>query len=38
MWLLPLLTAVLYLGALLVGLGAYGTAAWALRREHPGVA
>ena len=34
MWLLPLLAAVIYLAALLIGLGAYGSAAWSLRREH----
>jgi hypothetical protein len=33
MWLLPLLALVLYLAALLIGLGAYGSAAWQLRRE-----
>jgi len=35
MWLLPLIALLLYLAALLVGLGAYGAAAWSLRREHP---
>jgi len=33
MWLLPLIAMLLYLGALLVGLGGYGSAAWELRRE-----
>jgi hypothetical protein len=37
MWLLPLIALLLYLTALLVGLGAYGSAAWSLRREHPAV-
>jgi hypothetical protein len=34
MWLLPLLAAFIYLGALLIGLGSFGMAAWGLRREH----
>lgn len=34
MWLLPLIAVLLYLAALLIGLGAYGSAAWSLRREH----
>jgi hypothetical protein len=34
MWLLPLIAVLLYLAALLVGLGALGSAAWNLRREH----
>jgi cytoskeletal protein CcmA (bactofilin family) len=34
MWLLPLIAVLLYLGVLVVGLGAYGSAAWSLRREH----
>ncbi len=32
MWLLPLIAAFVYLAALLVGLGAYATAGWDLRR------
>ncbi|HEX9977889.1 MAG TPA: hypothetical protein VGB41_04590 [Acidimicrobiia bacterium] len=34
-WLLPVIAAFVYLGALLIGLGSYGMAAWALRSEHP---
>ncbi|MBI5156728.1 MAG: hypothetical protein HZA58_01800, partial [Acidimicrobiia bacterium] len=34
MWLLPLIAVLLYLSALVIGLGAYGSAAWSLRREH----
>ena len=34
MWLLPLVATLLYLAALLVGLGAYGSAGWSLRRQH----
>jgi cytoskeletal protein CcmA (bactofilin family) len=34
MWLLPLIAVLLYLAVLLVGLGAYGSAAWSLRRDH----
>lgn len=34
MWLFPVLAGLLYLGALLVGLGGYGSAAWALRSRH----
>lgn len=37
MWLLPLIAALIYLAALVVGLGAYASAAWTLRREHPAV-
>jgi cytoskeletal protein CcmA (bactofilin family) len=33
MWVLPLIAVLLYLAALLVGLGAAGSAAWQLRRE-----
>ncbi len=33
MWLLPLIAVLLYLTALLIGVGAYGSAAWELRRE-----
>ncbi|MEE8498327.1 MAG: polymer-forming cytoskeletal protein [Acidimicrobiia bacterium] len=33
MWLLPLIAALVYLAAVLVGLGAYATAGWSLRRE-----
>jgi hypothetical protein len=33
-WLLPVIAAVVYLSALIVGLGAYATAAWSLRGEH----
>jgi len=33
-WLLPVIAAVIYLAALLIGLGSYGMAAWGLRREH----
>lgn len=34
MWLLPLIAAVLYLTALLVGLGSFAMAAWEQRRAH----
>ena len=34
MWLLPVIAAVVYLAALLIGLGSYGIAAWGLRSEH----
>jgi len=37
MWLLPLIALLLYLAALLIGLGAYGSAAWQLRRESAAV-
>ena len=33
MWLLPLVAALAYLAALAVGLGAYATAGWSLRRQ-----
>ena len=33
MWLLPLLATLLYLSALLIGLGAYASAGWSLRRQ-----
>jgi cytoskeletal protein CcmA (bactofilin family) len=32
-WLLPLIAALVYLAALVVGLGAYATAGWTLRKE-----
>lgn len=35
MWLLPVIAAVVYLTALVIGLGSYGIAAWRLRAEHP---
>ena len=34
LWLLPVIAAVVYLSALIVGLGSYGIAAWSLRGEH----
>ena len=34
MWALPLIGGLLYLTALVVGLGAYMTAGWQLRRAH----
>jgi cytoskeletal protein CcmA (bactofilin family) len=34
MWLLPLVAGIVYLAALLVGLGAYVSAGWELRRSH----
>jgi len=34
MWLLPLIAALVYLAALVLGLGAYATAAWSIRGEH----
>jgi cytoskeletal protein CcmA (bactofilin family) len=34
MWALPLVAGLIYLVALVVGLGSYLTAGWALRREH----
>lgn len=34
MWLLPLIAALVYLAAVLVGLGAYATAGWSLRRGN----
>jgi len=34
MWALPLIAGLLYLAALLVGLGAYVSAGWELRRSH----
>ncbi len=33
MWLLPLIATLVYLAALVVGLGGYATAGWSLRRE-----
>lgn len=34
MWLLPLIGGLVYLVALVVGLGGYGMASWELRRQH----
>jgi hypothetical protein len=34
MWLLPLIGGLVYLLALVIGLGGYGMASWELRRQH----